>query len=441
MTTIQTVAANATRAGKLLLIDRELLRQGLQYRATFITEFAVALSLLLTYKLAAQHFGKEGFSEYAIARRTISLIYPALLLGLPLALSRFIAYTKRESGTSCHYYGAALWCLGTTSLAGAGLIVLFRREFAYLFFGSVGYTRLLIPMSLVLIGLTLHSVVHAYYRGRQDFKYANSLQFINFAVVPVIVFSKLAAGVGEVLAAWGLCTLGVAAVALMLTPWRQELVSTSWSEAKQLLGYGIQRMPGVFALLALMTLPATFTVHLLGVQEGGYIAFGVSLLNMVGALFTPVGVVLLPKASQMLAEGASEELRVHIASLVKFTILVALAFTILFELFAGILIRLYLGEDFQTTAFITRIVALGALPFALYYVLQGLIDAYHTKAVNAVNSLCSLMVFLVACSAALLFNPMVVIPCAFVGAIFVLGFLTVRESRRILQQPYVVPTV
>jgi O-antigen/teichoic acid export membrane protein len=179
----------------------------------------------------------------------------------------------------------------------------------------------------------------------------------------------------------------------------------------------------------------------LGVQEGGYIAFGVSLLNMVGALFTPVGVVLLPKASQMLAEGASEELRVHIASLVKFTILVALAFTILFELFAGILIRLYLGEDFQTTAFITRIVALGALPFALYYVLQGLIDAYHTKAVNAVNSLCSLMVFLVACSAALLFNPMVVIPCAFVGAIFVLGFLTVRESRRILQQPYVVPTV
>src|SRR6266849_4226568 len=62
-----------------------------EYAGTFATEFTVLACQLLTYKLAAHFLGKAGFAEYAVARRTISLIYPLPLLGLGIALPRYIA--------------------------------------------------------------------------------------------------------------------------------------------------------------------------------------------------------------------------------------------------------------------------------------------------------------------------------------------------------------
>ena len=422
----------ASRALRLLNIDRDLLTQGKEYRTTFVTEFGVSVSLLLTYKMAAHGFGKAGFSEYAVARRTISLIFPALLLGLPLALSRYVAYTTRDENRSLYYYGAALWCLGFSVAACTALITFFRGAFAYLFFGSPAYAYLALPMGLVLIGLTIHSAVYAYYRGNLALNSANLLQFVNFGLVPLFVFARFGSSVHSVLTFWGVGTILVATAGLLFTPWRQATATRSWNEGRELLRYGLQRIPGVFAFLALMTLPTTFAVHLRGVQQGGGIAFGVSLLNMVGALFTPIGVVLLPKASQMFADGADEALRAHVMKLISVTVLVALVFTIGFELLAGIAIRIYLGADFSSVAALTRVVALGAVPFSVYYVLQGLIDAYHIRAVNGWNCIYSLGIFLLACLPAFVYEPMEVIPVAFLVGIFSLGLLTAREAWRIL---------
>jgi O-antigen/teichoic acid export membrane protein len=431
MTTMGLPLTAATRARQLLAIDRNFLKQCKTYRSTFVTEFSVTLSLLITYKLAAHSLGPEGFSEYAVARRTISLIFPALLLGLPLALSRYIASTTSDESRRIRFYGAALWCVGTSLALCCAIILSFPDLFAYLFFGSSVYASLAWPVTLTLVGLTVHSTVYSYYRGTLDLTYANTLQFINFAIVPLLAFYGFGENIQSVLTAWGISTIIIATACLLLTPWWEAARSSTWTDAKELLYYGLQRIPGVFAILALMTLPATFAVHLRGIQEGGFVAFGISLMNLVGALYTPIGVVLLPKASQMFADGAAPALRSHVAKLVKLAIIVALGFTLLFEILADVIVEFYLGHAFAEVALITRIVTLGALPFALFHVLQGLIDAYHTKGVNAVNALCSLALFLVACIPAFFYDPMVVMPCAFLVGVFGLGFLTIRAAQRI----------
>jgi len=425
-------AASATPRGwQLITIFQELSKE---YGPTVLTESTVALSLLLTFKLAAREFGKEGFSEYAIARRTISLLFPFLILGLPLALPRYIGRASGDLNRCTRYYGATLWCQAClASLAGI-FITLFRKEFAFVFFGSENYANLAFPVTLVLIGLSLHAVVYNYFRGHLALRHANAMQLTNFAVVPMIAFYLFGTSVYAVLTAWGAGTAAVATTGLLwFTPWRSALGSRSWREAKELLRYGIPRIPGGFALLALMTLPATFTVHLRGIQEGGFVAFSISLLNMIGAMFTPIGVVLLPKASQMCAEGAYGTLRAHVMRLLKLTVIVALGFTLTFEIFARVIIRTYLRKDFSDVVALTRVVALAALPFAVFYVLQGLIDAHHTRPVNAVNCIYSLAIFMIACAPAFIYEPEIVIPWALVAGIFTLGILTVRESRRLLQ--------
>src|SRR6266705_909420 len=63
-----------------------------EYGGTFATEFMVLASQLLVYKLAAHFLGTTGFSEYAVARRTISLIYPVPVLRVAVALPRYVAH-------------------------------------------------------------------------------------------------------------------------------------------------------------------------------------------------------------------------------------------------------------------------------------------------------------------------------------------------------------
>src|SRR5262249_22660290 len=156
----------------------------------------------------------QGFAEYAIARRTISLIFPVILLGVPLALPRYIAYNGGDPDSTARYYGAALKCLAVSSVLCVVVMSLFRRAFGYVFFGATRYSHLAFPMSLVIVGLTLHSLVYAYYRGHLQLTGANSLQFINFALVPIVVFSRFAASVHSVLVAWGVGTILISFVAL-----------------------------------------------------------------------------------------------------------------------------------------------------------------------------------------------------------------------------------
>src|SRR5580698_2591321 len=80
------------------------------YAPTFLTEFTVMASQIVVYKLAAYFFTRDSFSEYAVARRTISLLYPPILLGLGVALPRYAGHANGVSNPqrSLRYYGAAL---------------------------------------------------------------------------------------------------------------------------------------------------------------------------------------------------------------------------------------------------------------------------------------------------------------------------------------------
>jgi O-antigen/teichoic acid export membrane protein len=406
-----------------------------EYGGTFVTEFAVLASQLLTYKLVAHFLGKASFSEYAVARRTISLIYPVTLLGMAVALPRYVAQATGTSNAkrSKRYFGSALRCVGCSLFVCVLLMNLFRETFAYLFFASQKYANLALPLSLLLIGLTLHVVAYAYFRGQLSMKRANLFQLLNFGIMPLIAVALFDSSVRSVLFAMGILTTLGAGLALVLTPLRSA-TDRILPEAKELLIYGVQRVPGDFILMALFTLPATFVAHTQGLQEAGFVAFGISVLNMIGSVFSPVGLVLLPKASKMFAEGTRSGLRIHVLQIVAITVAVSISLTILFEVMSGTLVRLYLGTGFAEVASSVRLMSLGALPFGLYCVLRSLVDAYHTKAVNVLNNGAAFLVFLCSAGALVFTGASSLIPAAFLLGVIVLGVLTLSETRKILAE-------
>ena len=263
---------------------------------------------------------------------------------------------------------------------------------------------------------------------------ANLLQIVNSGIVPLIVLLWGPRNVGPVLEETGAVILFVSALGLLWTPWRH-LASNCSSEAKVLLRYGLPRVSGDFALIALLGLPTFLVAHLVGVQDAGYVAFGVSVLGMIAAVFAPVGLVLLPKASGFIARGANEELRSHISAILQLSLVVSVVLTIAVEISAGTAIRLYLGSDFSGIAMIVRVIMLGAVPYAVFTVLRSAVDARHFKAINARNCIIALTVF--SCCSGLLFLLrdksvlLMILPLPL--SLFVLGTLTWRETSDLLR--------
>ncbi len=432
MATLETpkVAAAGERH---IWISAEAWQQIRDYGPTFATEFAIMASLIFTYKLAAHFLGKQGFSEYAVARRVISTIYPIALLGFGVAMPRYIALSGEEyqGKSSERFFGAAFWCVGLVTMTLLGVVNLFPSQIAYLVYGSREYASFVFPISLVIGGLTLHALCYAYFRGHLRMAPANTLQFANLAVVPVLAFYLGGRTTVEVLERIGWFTVLVSLTALWWMPWRA-LGSKCLVEARTLLRYGVPRIPGDFAQMALLGLPTFFVAHKAGVQQAGFVALGISVLSMINAIFAPAGIILLPAASRMISEGARSELRQHVLGVAGAAAIISGTIVLTVLIFAKPIIVLFLGAGFGDAVQFVRILALGAIPLSVYSAVRGLIDARHVRALNTYNNLIALAVFCAGGGFAMVYGGAVATTLMLVISLWVLGILTVREARRII---------
>ena len=102
---------------------------------TFFAESIVLISGLLVYKFAANLVGKDDFSQYALCRRTVSFILPALLLGLTVGMPRYIAFASLDNECQHHnkYFLAGISVLFTNVFFFTFFLNMFKDFFAFYF--------------------------------------------------------------------------------------------------------------------------------------------------------------------------------------------------------------------------------------------------------------------------------------------------------------------
>ncbi len=403
------------------------------YASTLMAELAVMACQLVVYKLAAGSMGKEGFSEYALARRAVALLQPAVMMGQAVAIPRYMALCSGEGSSSGSrgYFSAGLFAIILS--VGVMLIVLnaLRRTVAFLFFGSTEFDFLVFPLSLVVAGLVLHTACYSYFRGKLDMTRANILQLFNMGLIPLFVFPFFGKTVNSFLIALG-SFLGLSSmVALLFTkieiPSRRLLTL-----AKELLGYGAGRVPADFIQLAFLTLPAIFIVHARGVVMGGFTAFGISILTMAASVFVPIGAVLLPEASQMIGRGDFASLKRRMSQILRLSSILLIVLVAGVLLFAPTIVRLYLGSSFLDVVDIIRIIAPAALPYSIYVCSKVVIDASSAKPLNTKNILIAFSFFVVSSTIVLSgrLSSLYVLVFLVLG-LYSLGLLTLLELKKI----------
>ena len=403
-----------------------------------VTSVVVSCASLLVVSLIGRLGDPKSVAEYLLMRRVSAWILSGVLLGISMALPRYVAHVVNRPRLQKNYFWAALG-LGMAATAAVALVIDLRSSaFARLLFGDRQFQALIVPLSLLLLANGFHATVFGFYRGRLQMERANGLQFLNFAVFPLatVVVLWLHGSIAGMFLALALLILG--STALMAIPiFREESEPhVSWRGiSSELLRYGIARIPGDLALGALFTIAPVVASHYVSLPKLAPLLLGLGILNVLGTGANPLNQVLLSKVTMMLAEGRMLEAKTYIEHLLSASLEISLLICVQAVIFADVAIRIWVGPKYLDEMLLIRIL-LAALPFYLLHTaLRCVIDAASVTAYNTRNILVTSAVFMAVMFAETRLVPaewlLDSIAAAFLLALGVLGWLTVRSLKHL----------
>jgi O-antigen/teichoic acid export membrane protein len=411
---------------------------------TMVTELLVTIAGILVLKFAAALLGPLGFGEYSLSRRAVGMLYLPLVMGLGVAAPRYIAITRAGVMTGYTESAFATATLTAGLLPPLTIILLLNIAPSFaatILFGSGALAHMVPPASIALAGIALHSMVYAVYRGRSEMRFANVLQSIDLAIIPVMAFLISSNNAAAVLTTTGVSWLIVSGIALLHVLYRERADWRGLATMRQHLGvllrFGLPRVPGEFALVGLFAIPSLLAVRAHGVIEAGQFSAALSVLTMAAGTFAPVGLVVLPRASAQVATGDLAGLRHLVLRILGGGILLAAIGVAIGEILIPPFIRWYFGEAFLPAVPYFRAVLLGAIPYAVYILMRSILDALDVRAVNSRNLIVTLCVAVILC---LVNRSLLWMSGSIVASLVLLGSLTLRDTYvRLRLQPATPP--
>jgi len=405
---------------------------------TFITEAIVLVAFFFIYRLIAQDFGPEGVGEYSLIKRLIGFFQPLLLFGLWVGIPRYIAMSQ-DKEQRAGYLKASGLIVAAFTFVFLIFINLFKDYFAKIFFGTVDYTNFVLPFSLFLAGLTLHSLVYSYFRGRLFVKTFNLLQVINLGLVPIgiLVFFKDVT-IEEVITLIGTSIFLIAFIFSLFFIKDFFFHIKKWrfiNLLKELFYYSFPRFIASFVYAGLLSLGPIFAAHFASIQEVGYLSVSQSLLSTMGVAVAPLGLILLPKVSNLISQGRENEIKENLNYLIGAAIQCSIFITFQLMIFTDIIIKYWLGPEFFSAIPVMRIVFLSLLFYFFCGAVGNILEASKVKPINMINLSVSLGIFLILSGILLfllkLFSPIISISIAFTSGLISLGVLTYVSIRKI----------
>jgi len=407
---------------------------------TFITGVIVLVSFFFVYRLIGRNFGQDGLGRFCLVKRVVAFLSPLLFLGLGVGLPRYIAMSRTKNQRSS-YIKTGILLISIFAFMFLIFINLFKDYFAKTFFGSTDYTVLILPFSFLLSGSVLHALIYSYFRGRLWVKTFNSIQVINFALIPVVIlilFKNIT--IEKLIIVIGITTFTVALIFFLFHS--REILSPlgKWqfkNSLKELLLYSLPRVPGDFALAGLFSLGPIFAAHFASIQEVGYLSLSQSSLNMVAMAIGPVSTILLPKIGRVIINGGEETIRENVNFLIGASLQCSIFLSVQLLIFTNVIINYWLGSEFSGAVSVMRIVFSSITFYVLYLAARSILDAVKVKPLNAINLFVSLGIFLLGTGILLffkLFGPIISLSIAFTSGLMCLGILTYISVRKIYPQ-------
>lgn len=353
---------------------------------------AVLLCSMLAYAIAARKFNQQDLTSYMLIRRVTQSVMPVVMLGMPVALSRYIALQSAKDKT---YTARAMFITSAVVLISLGLLcagsTVFPGLATNLMFGDVKDTPLLGAMLIVLIGMVWSQQLYAYFMGQIQTRLANTLQMLSGGVaplLPLLLFTNISllqllyiAGALAICACLPFAFDPLQRYAKQLH-WRDLLTGQTGAETKELLAYGLTRVPGFIAMGALWSAVPLYLRHIKAASAETYVLAGIQTLLLTSIALQPVSSVLLPRVADLKGAGADASLTRAMSMAHRLLLHMGLLLMLQVPVAVPALVRAWLLIDTPEGYGVISLIALAVPAFVAFNILRNPIDAATHVPIN-----------------------------------------------------------
>jgi O-antigen/teichoic acid export membrane protein len=404
---------------------------------TGLTQVGTLVANFVMVGVVSRQMGAAVLGEYLLVKRVSAWLLVASMLGLGIALPRQIAHTVANVEMRARQYFLTAFTIVIAFVSIIGMAAFWNAgRLARWCLGSQN-CGLIYAMLLLLLGLAAQAMVFGYFRGLERVQMANMVAFVGAAGVPLFALGMtyrlhsapvLIGVTGAVLAALSFLWAIPQVVATARQVGRQFLI-----DARQLLTYGIGRVPGDVAAGGLLALGPMVVSHYANMAEDSYLLLGTTCMAMAGVAIAPVSMVLLARISRLLGAGRHRDVSEYVGHLQSAVWQVSLVLVIQGLIFARPLVLWWLGPSCVAGVPVIRMVMLG-IPASMYFAgLRTVVDAASPVAYNARNVVLTMAVLTGLLGGVIAFVPREKIVMAVAAATTVAIWVLAVATHRTLQ--------
>jgi len=351
-----------------------------------------------TLYLYANRFEEAPLADYLVAMAGIGIASCVLSLGLYSAVLYYGAKKSDQPRQAVQILFTSLTMIGAVGAVLLAVIVVLADPISRLYFNAPGRTNLLLAASALLIARMVLTITGGYCWSRGSAVPAALLKVTVIGLIPLgVVLAARPLDVAWLLGETALLSLLVLGVFLWREAARAHLGVRDLfdrSIAKQLLPYGLPRIPAVVGSRAIFALPVVLATWMgCASLEVVVIGSSMALLRMLTVSAWAVTVLVMPRISRA-SEDDPASVKKNVPRLVLGSILVGVAAVGVFMLAGDTVLEWWLQRPGLPTGGITFYFWLSVAPFLVFVVTRPIIDGLSTRAYITLNVLLSIGVML-----------------------------------------------
>ncbi len=340
---------------------------------TLINGFAVIGGIFILNGIIARMYGLEILGEFLLIKRILTAVVGILLIGMNIGLPN---YLSRKFEKSYGDNAFLIFIIITIPLTLLFINILMRYNI------SGFYPNQYWVYVIFSLGLTSQFITYALFRGYMYMISANILQFLGTAIIPIMVF-LLAPNLHISLMIIGLIIFIIMTFSYLICNKGINWSAINKKKSKAIIKYGLTRVISFISQFILLAGIPIFIASTVDLHSVAYFNSSLSLVRLSLLFVNPIGMILLPRISNKLANDKIQDVSQYLELLLKTGFIVSILGTVYIFINAQHILSLWLGEVSTRGANILRVVILGLPFFTISGLARSPIDAGFEKGKNS----------------------------------------------------------
>lgn len=343
------------------------------FLVTVINAIGIVIGVFLLNAYIARFHGIDVLGEYLLIRRTIFAAIGIFLIGMNIGLPFYIAKGKDNS------YGKSAMILFIFITIPLLLLftILIKLRIINLFL-----PELIWPIFIYAIGANILNLVIGLYRGHLNMLGASIISFIGSILIPVVFF-LFYKDLSTILILIGSTITLLSIIVYFLRKKNIFNLNINFIEIKNLLRYGIERILSFLSQFFLLAGIPLLLYNEISKTSLAYLNSSISLIRLSLVIIGPIGFIILPRVSKIVANSNKGELETKICIILSLMFYVGIIGMALMLFYGPVILKFWLGDISREGAMISRLISFSIPLFMVTGILRSIIDSASERGYNS----------------------------------------------------------